>query len=99
MKKKMVIDSEDEYDSELDDFIDDGDDGAADYSSAIRQIFGYDKRRFRDEEDDVDNMESSFSACMKEEAKSARLGLLEDLEDMKKEQEELKRKAMRKKMK
>ncbi|ESP02420.1 hypothetical protein LOTGIDRAFT_172077 [Lottia gigantea] len=97
MKKKMVIDSEDEYDSELDDFIDDGEDETADYSSAIRQIFGYDKRRFRDEDDDIDNMESNFASCMKEEARSARLGLKEDLEDIRREQEEERLKALRKK--
>lgn len=33
-----------EYDSEMDDFIDDGDEDN-DYSSEIKKIFGYDKSR------------------------------------------------------
>ena len=41
----MVIDSEEsEYDSEMDDFIDDGDEQNG-YSSYIKEIFGYDKSR------------------------------------------------------
>lgn len=42
------IDSEsDEYDSELDDFIDDGDDNAPqdELSDVLRSVFGYDKSR------------------------------------------------------
>ena len=41
------IESDDsEYDSEMDDFIDDGPLGDEnDYSSAIKQIFGYDKSK------------------------------------------------------
>ena len=37
-----------EYDSEMDDFIDDSD-AKVDISAEIRNIFGYDKRRYRDE--------------------------------------------------
>ena len=37
-----------EYDSEMDDFIDDSD-AKIDISAEIRNIFGYDKRKFRDE--------------------------------------------------
>lgn len=44
-------------------------------------------------------MESDYRTVMKEEFVSKKLGLLEDLEDMRKEQEELKLKAMRKKRK
>ena len=43
-KDRMESDEE-EYDSELDDFIDDGPDEANDYSKHIREIFGYDKSR------------------------------------------------------
>ena len=43
--KKRVIDSDSEYDSEMDDFIDDGDAGV-DVSSMIKDIFGYDKNKF-----------------------------------------------------
>ena len=37
-----------EYDSEMDDFIDDSD-AKVDISAEIRNIFGYDRRKFRDE--------------------------------------------------
>ena len=37
-----------EYDSEMDDFIDDSD-AKIDISAEIRNIFGYDRRKFRDE--------------------------------------------------
>lgn len=39
-----IEDEESDYDSEMDDFIDDGD-CEQDYSSEIRKIFGYDKSR------------------------------------------------------
>ena len=59
---------DDEEEDELDDFVVDDDEyaeeieGVEDYSSAIRDIFGYDKSRYRlrDEEDDR-IMESSFA--------------------------------------
>lgn len=41
----MIEDEESDYDSEMDDFIDDGD-AEGDYSSEIKKIFGYDKSRF-----------------------------------------------------
>jgi protein SPT2 len=45
-KKKMVIDSDSEYDSEMDDFIDDSPlEGEPDVSSVLREVFGYDKRK------------------------------------------------------
>lgn len=40
-----VVDSESDYDSEMDDFIDDGE-VDMDYSKHIKEIFGYDKSRF-----------------------------------------------------
>lgn len=44
-KKRRIIDDDDsEYDSEMDDFIDDSD-ANVDVSSAIKSIFGYDKSR------------------------------------------------------
>ena len=52
-------DEEDEYDSEMDDFIDDGD--QMDVSAQIRKIMGYDRRKFVDEDDDCDDMEAGFS--------------------------------------
>lgn len=50
-------------------------------------------------DDDLSDMEADYATVMKEEKLSAKLGLMEDLEDMRKEQEELKRKAMLKKRK
>ena len=97
-KRRIVDDSDSEYDSEMDDFIDD-DEAEMDYSSEIRNIFGYDKRRYRDEDFDDREMESNFAQQMREEYISKKIGLQEDLEDMRMEEEEKKRKAMaRKKM-
>jgi protein SPT2 len=53
--------------------------------------------RYRDEDFDDRQMESDFRTVMKEESISKRLGMLEDLEDMKREEEELRQKALRKK--
>ncbi|XP_058128245.1 protein SPT2 homolog [Anopheles ziemanni] len=96
-KKRRVIDSDSEYDSEMDDFIDDGD-CEEDYSSAIKEIFGYDKSRYRDEyyDDDDYNMESSYAQQMREEYISKRIGIMEDLEDMRMEEEEKRRKLGKK---
>lgn len=71
-----IYDEDDsEYDSELDDFIDDA--GCEeDISSHIRDIFGYDKRRYRDMDDDDDNMESNFAQVQREEFISKKLGKL-----------------------
>uniref|UniRef100_A0A182MDR1 Protein SPT2 homolog n=1 Tax=Anopheles culicifacies TaxID=139723 RepID=A0A182MDR1_9DIPT len=93
-KKRRIIDSDSEYDSEMDDFIDD-DECEEDYSSAIKDIFGYDKSRYRDEyyDEDDDNMESSYAQQMREEYISKKIGLLEDLEDMRMEEEEKRRKS------
>ncbi|KAA0193890.1 hypothetical protein HAZT_HAZT010099 [Hyalella azteca] len=93
------VDSEDEdseYDSEMDDFIDDGE-PELDYSSEISKMFRYDRSKFKDEPDDVDDMEVGFSQVEKEEMRSAKIGLLEDLEDMKQEEAEKKRKMLLKK--
>uniref|UniRef100_A0A182W4A2 Protein SPT2 homolog n=1 Tax=Anopheles minimus TaxID=112268 RepID=A0A182W4A2_9DIPT len=97
-KKRRIIDSDSEYDSEMDDFIDD-DECEEDYSSAIKDIFGYDKSRYRDEyyDDEDDNMESSYAQQMREEYISKKIGLLEDLEDMRMEEEEKRRKSGSKK--
>lgn len=99
-KGRILDDSEEEYDSELDDFIDDGPEEDNNYSSYIKEIFGYDKSRYRDRDDDVDDMESSFAQQMKEEVISTKIGIMEDLEDIKLEEEHKRRKAiMKKKMK
>ncbi|XP_044749775.1 protein SPT2 homolog [Coccinella septempunctata] len=100
MKKRRMIDDDDDedYDSEMDDFIDDGPEEEEDYSKYIREIFGYNKSKYVevDEEDD-DIMESSFSQQMKEEQISTKLGIMEDLEDMRLEEEHKRRKALMKK--
>lgn len=81
-KKRRALDSDSEYDSELDDFIDDGDD-EMDYSKHIKEIFGYDKSKYRDMDDDDDpTMESSFARQQREEYISKKIGIMEDLEDM-----------------
>lgn len=86
-------DDEDEYDSEMDDFIDDGPLGQADVSSCIKEIFGYDKSRYRDEDFDDRDMESSFAQQMREESYSRKVGRLEDEADMRQEALEKARKA------
>lgn len=96
-QKRRIMDDDSEYDSEMDDFIDD-DPGAEDYSKYIKEIFGYDKSRYRHLDDDVDNMESSFAQQMREEQLSKKMGLMEDLEDMRMEAEEKKRKKKRRRI-
>ncbi|KAL8589202.1 hypothetical protein ACOMHN_017004 [Nucella lapillus] len=104
-KRKRVIDSEeeeeeedyeDDYDDDMDDFIDDGEDEENNYSSIIQKMFNYNRKKYRDEDDDDRNMEASFTDVMKEEARSARIGLQEDLEDIRREEEELRQKKLKK---
>lgn len=90
-KRRIIDDDESEYDSEMDDFIDD-DPQENDYSKYIKEIFGYDKSKYRYDDDDVDNMESNFAQQQREEFISKKIGLMEDLEDMRMEEEEKKRK-------
>ncbi|CAK1544714.1 unnamed protein product [Leptosia nina] len=94
-QKRRMVDSDSEYDSEMDDFIDDGD-ADLDYSSAIKEIFGYDKSRYRNMDDDDDpSMESSFARQQREEYISKKIGIMEDLEDMRMEAMEKKKKGKR----
>merc|ERR1719278_208354 len=94
-KNRIESESEEEYDSELDDFIDDSD-AKIDVSKEIRSIFGYDKRKYHDEDFDDRSMENNkFSSIMMEEARSARIGRQEDLEDIRREEEENKRKRQK----
>ncbi|XP_013412131.1 protein SPT2 homolog [Lingula anatina] len=78
-----------------DDFIDDGPMEQNSVSKYIKEIFGYDKRKYRDEDDDVSNMEANFHDIMKEESRSLRLGMKEDLEDMKDEEARKKRRKQK----
>ncbi|XP_013140707.1 PREDICTED: protein SPT2 homolog [Papilio polytes] len=90
-KKRRAVDSESDYDSEMDDFIDDGDENI-DYSTHIKEIFGYDKSKYRYMDDDDDPMmESSFARQQREEYISKKIGIMEDLEDMRMEAMEKKK--------
>ncbi|XP_011186520.2 protein SPT2 homolog [Zeugodacus cucurbitae] len=98
-KRLRIEDDDSEYDSEMDDFIDDGDE-EEDYSSHIRAIFGYDKQKYRHLDDDDDAaMESNFAQVQREEYISKKIGIQEDLEDMKLEAIEKRRKMLAKKRK
>ncbi|CAG0916386.1 unnamed protein product [Notodromas monacha] len=82
-RRRIESDSEEEYDSEMDDFIDDGplDDGM-DVSTEIGRLFGYDRRKYANLDDDDDEcMEASYSDQMKEEFRSTKAGILEDLRE------------------
>ncbi|CAH1393409.1 unnamed protein product [Nezara viridula] len=100
-KRRIGSDSEEE-DSELEDFIDDDtvEDGS-DYSKYISEIFGYDKSKYLnyEEDDDDECMESNFAQQMREEYVSTKIGIMEDLEDIRKEQEEKARKKQKLKKK
>ncbi|NXJ95318.1 SPT2 protein, partial [Corythaixoides concolor] len=96
---KRQIDDDDEYDSEMDDFIEDEGEPQEEISKHIREIFGYDRKRYKDESDyALRYMESSWREQQKEEARSLRLGVQEDLEELRREEEELKRKRQSKKL-
>nr|XP_056706735.1 protein SPT2 homolog [Euleptes europaea] len=96
---KRPYEDEDEDDSEMEDFIDDEGEPQEEISRHIREIFGYDRSRYKDESDyALRYMESSWKEQQKEEAKSLRLGMQEDLEEQRREEEELKRKKQAKKL-
>lgn len=95
---KRRLDDDEDYDSEMEDFIDDGGEPQDEISRHIREIFGYDRNKYKEESDyALRYMESSFREQQKEEARSLRLGIQEDLEELRREEEELKRKANQKK--
>ncbi|XP_077617215.1 protein SPT2 homolog [Crocuta crocuta] len=88
---------DDEYDSEMEDFIEDEGEPQEEISKHIREIFGYDRKKYKDESDyALRYMESSWKEQQKEEAKSLRLGMQEDLEEMRREEEEMKRRKAKK---
>ncbi|XP_018347796.1 PREDICTED: protein SPT2 homolog isoform X2 [Trachymyrmex septentrionalis] len=94
--KRRICDDE-EDDSDLIDFIDDGPEDNEDYSKHISEIFGYDKSKYRNIDDDDDTaMESNFAQQLKEEYISSKIGYMEDLEDMRLEALEKKRKSISK---
>ncbi|XP_064169615.1 protein SPT2 homolog [Anguilla rostrata] len=95
--KRKYEDMEDEYDSEMEDFIDDEGEDQSVISKHIREIFGYDRTKFKDESDyALRFMESSWRDQQKEEARSLKLAVLEDLEEEKREEEELKQQSAKK---
>ena len=59
----------DDEDDDLDSFIDDSAEGSVNVSKAIRSMFGYDRRRYLDEEDDSSDMEVGYGAIAAEEAR------------------------------
>ncbi|XP_072172212.1 uncharacterized protein [Diadema setosum] len=103
LKRGRLLSSDSE-ESDYDDgdgFIDDSpleEMECSDVSSYIKEIFGYDKSKYGYESEyALRNMDASYRDVQKEEARSTRLGMLEDLEDIRREKEELKRKSMKKK--
>ncbi|XP_078076709.1 protein SPT2 homolog [Mustelus asterias] len=95
-RRPVGYDEESDYDSEMDDFIDDAGESQDEISKHIKDIFGYDRRKYRDESDyALRYMESSWKEQQKEEAKSLHLGIMEDAEELRKEEEELKRKKLK----
>ena len=85
-----------------DGFIDDaaedaGDVSDPDVSQCIRDVFGYDKRKYRDFNDD-DIEVADYQTIQREEARSARLAAKEDAEELRKdlERQRLKRLKMAK---
>jgi len=90
-----IDDEEDEYDSEMDDFIDDEeefDTKEKGYSKYIREIFKYNPAKYKDDDDDdLADMETDFHSQLKEESRSLRLGIMEDIEEERKEAERLAR--------
>ncbi|XP_038190265.1 protein SPT2 homolog [Arvicola amphibius] len=84
--------NDDDYDPDMDDFIEDEGDPQEEISKHIREIFGYDRRKYKDESDyALRYMESSWQEQQEEEAKSLRLGKQEDFQEMRREEEEGKR--------
>ncbi|XP_012225848.1 protein SPT2 homolog [Linepithema humile] len=95
--KRRICDNgnEDDEDSDMNDFIDDEpEENIEDYSKHISEIFGYDRSKYNyiDDEDDT-AMESNFAQQLKEEYRSAKIGIMEDLEDMRMEAKQKKQKA------
>ncbi|XP_006093864.1 protein SPT2 homolog isoform X1 [Myotis lucifugus] len=88
---------DEDYDSEMEDFIEDEGESQEEISKHIREIFGYDRKKYKDESDyALRYMESSWKEQQKEEAKSLRLGMQEDLEEMRREEEAMKCRKVKK---
>ncbi|KAL1559548.1 protein SPT2 isoform X2 [Salvia divinorum] len=72
----------------------DEDSEGADAINLIRQMFGYNPNRFRDD-DDTGNMEANFDDIMREEKRSSRIANQEDEEQRLLNEEEERRERMR----
>ncbi|KAL1774536.1 SPT2-like [Sigmodon hispidus] len=84
-------DDDDEYDSEMDDFIKDEGEPQEEISKHIREIVGSDQKKYKDESGyALGYMESSWKE-QQEETKSLRLGMQKNLEEMRHEEEDIKR--------
>ncbi|XP_029008378.1 protein SPT2 homolog isoform X2 [Betta splendens] len=95
---KRKYEEMEEYDSEMEDFIDDEGEEPEEISRHIKEIFGYDRNKYNDESDyALKFMESSWKDVQKEEARSLRMAVQEDLEEERREQEELKIKTVKRK--
>lgn len=67
---------------------------AANYSSIISDIFGYDRNKYAgQDEEDLSDMEADYETVLAEEARCARIAKKEDLEEELKEIERKKKKA------
>lgn len=93
-------DDEDDYD-DMDGFIDDAAEDAADVSDpdvskCIREVFGYDKRKYRNISDDDSEVDvADFHTIQREEARSARIAAKEDAEELRRDLERQKMKKLK----
>ncbi|CAF0721656.1 unnamed protein product [Brachionus calyciflorus] len=92
-----MYEEEEEYDSEMEDFIDDEEEDTEEYRKYIRKMFKYDPNKYKDEDDDIDNMETDYQTLLREEKRSLKLGIMEDIEEMKREAEMERRRLEKKK--
>ena len=100
---KQVTSRPEEQTSEDDDdfIVSDDDNPDFNVSAFIQDMFRYNKSKYADEEvgGPDESMVSSFTQQQYEERRSARIGKLEDLEDMQREEELLQKAARKKKNK
>ncbi|KAL8117851.1 hypothetical protein AgCh_015665 [Apium graveolens] len=76
----------------------DEDDEDVEAISMIRKMFGYNPRKYADD-DDVSDMEANFDDILREEQRSARIAAQEDEEELRKLEEEERRQRLRKEAK
>lgn len=70
---------------------------AKNYSSIISNLFGYDRNKYIGadvDDDDLLDMETDYKSILAEDAKSTRIGIIEDLEEEAKEIERKRKKAL-----